>query len=105
MASILLTRQHRAAAKRRRHAFACESAQVGPADAREQLVGHGRALHRVWLALTRRGLYTHPLSQIIDCSATERELSARLGVDDGLRPLSVFRVGRSEAPAESHRMR
>jgi hypothetical protein len=68
---------------------------VGPADAPEQLVGHGRALHRVWLALTRRGLYTHPLSQIIDCSATERELSARLGVDDGLRPLSVFRVGRS----------
>jgi len=78
---------------------------VGPADAPEQLVGHGRALHRVWLALTRRGLYTHPLSQIIDCPATERELSARLGVDDGLCPLSVFRVGRSEAPAESHRMR
>jgi hypothetical protein len=78
---------------------------VGPADTPDQLVGHGRTLLRVWLALTRRGLYTHPLSQIIDCPATERELGARLGVADDTRLLSVFRTGRSDVPTRSHRLR
>jgi hypothetical protein len=78
---------------------------VGAAGSGEQVLAHGRSLHRTWLALGRRGLYTHPLSQILDCAATERELSARVGVASGRRALAVFRAGRSEPPPRSHRMR
>ena len=77
----------------------------GPAETPAQLLTHGRALLRVWLTLSRRGLYTHPLSQILDDPDTERELSARLGATSGIRPLSVFRAGRSEPPARSYRLR
>jgi hypothetical protein len=74
---------------------------TGEAGAEDVMVEHGRSLHRVWLALARHGLYTHPLSQILDCSATERRLAAQTG----MRPLAVFRAGRSEPPPRSHRMR
>lgn len=78
---------------------------AGVANLPEQLLEHGRSLHRAWLALAQRGLYTHPLSQILDCPETERELAVRVGAAAGARLLSVFRVGRSERPARSHRMR
>ena len=78
---------------------------AAPADSPEQTLTHGRALHRVWLALARRGLHTHPLSQILDCPATERELASLVGAPVGRRLLSVFRVGRSEPPPRSHRLR
>jgi hypothetical protein len=65
----------------------------------------GQSLLRVWLALARHGLHTHPLSQILDCAATERELAARVGATSPHRLLNVFRTGRSESPARSHRLR
>jgi hypothetical protein len=71
----------------------------------EDVLRHGRTLHRVWLALARRGLYTHPLSQILDCPATEPKLASQLGVTVERRVLSVFRAGRSQPPPRSHRMR
>jgi hypothetical protein len=77
---------------------------VADAGSAQQVLGHGRSLCRVWLALGRHGLHTHPLSQIIDCPATEHELASRVGAP-GRRVLSVFRVGRSKRPARSHRMR
>lgn len=80
-------------------------AEPGDRWALVTIMMHGRSLLRVWLALARRGLYTHPLSPILDCAATERDLAARVGAPSGRRPLSVFRVGRSEPPARSHRLR
>jgi nitroreductase len=77
----------------------------GRGDAPEHVLDHGRSLLRVWLALARRGLYTHPLSQILDCAETEQELSERLAVTEPSRLLSVFRAGRSATPARSHRLR
>ena len=74
---------------------------TGEAHEPEQVLAHGRALHRVWLELARRGLYTHPLSQILDDERTKRELAARIGAE----PFAVFRVGRSQAPARSARLR
>jgi len=73
----------------------------GPID----LLEHGRALLRVWLALARRHLFTHPLSQILDCPETERALAAKVGATPPARPLSVFRAGSSARPARSHRLR
>jgi hypothetical protein len=79
---------------------------VGDAGSPERVLESGRALHRLWLALARLGLYTHPLSQLLDCPDTERELAARVGAaEDERRVLCVFRVGRSKPPARSHRLR
>ena len=76
---------------------------TGAAGTQAHVLGHGRSLLRVWLALAQRGLHTHPLSQILDCAATEQELAARLGVGGEGRLLSVFRAGRSEPPPRSAR--
>ena len=78
---------------------------TGAAETPEQVLEHGRSLLRVWLALARHGLHTHPLSQILDCPATQRELVTRIGATSTPRLLSVFRVGRSGTPARSHRLR
>lgn len=64
----------------------------------------GRSLMRVWLELAHRGMYTHPLSQIVDCARTESELASRLGVAAPRRLLSVFRAGQSAQPVESARV-
>jgi hypothetical protein len=74
---------------------------TGDAGEPEQVLAHGRALLRVWLALARRGLYAHPLSQILDDERTKMELAARVGAE----PFAVFRAGRSKAPARSARLR
>lgn len=73
----------------------------GPAA---DLLARGRSLLRIWLALSARGLYTHPLSQVIDHPATEQELANRLSLGRGRRVLSLFRAGRSDVPARSHRL-
>jgi hypothetical protein len=73
----------------------------GPAD----LIGHGRALLRTWLALGERGLAAHPLSQLIDCAATAQALRDLLQLGPDESPLAVFRVGRSvEEPVRSARL-
>jgi hypothetical protein len=77
---------------------------VGAADPLEELLLSGRSLLRVWLELSASGCYTHPLSQIIDCRSTEAELTRHLALEPGRRVLSVFRAGRSELPAASHRL-
>jgi hypothetical protein len=80
-------------------------ALTAAAHSPEDVLGHGRSLCRAWLALARHGVHTHPLSQILDCSATERKLASRLAAPPGRRVLSVFRAGRSEQPPRSHRLR
>jgi hypothetical protein len=77
---------------------------VGAADGFEELLLSGRSLLRVWLELSISGCYTHPLSQIIDCSSTADGLAGRLALEPGRRLLSVFRAGRSEPPPQSHRL-
>ncbi|MEJ3658126.1 nitroreductase [Actinomycetes bacterium KLBMP 9759] len=59
----------------------------------------GRALMRIWLALSGEGLSCHPVSQIIDCPATRARLAARLGIADPRRLVHVARVGRPVGPA------
>ena len=67
----------------------------GAADSPEELVAAGRDLVRSWYALSARGIAVHPLSQLIDCPDTARELGRRTGA----RPLAVFRAGRPAASA------
>lgn len=74
---------------------------TGEAHDPAQVLAQGRALLRVWLALARRGLHTHPLSQILDDERTKRKLWERVGEE----PFAVFRAGRSEPPARSARQR
>jgi nitroreductase len=73
----------------------------GSPDAAEDMVRAGRELLRVWYALAARGISVHPLSQLVDCAETERELRRRVGA----RPLAVFRAGRPvSAPPRSARL-
>lgn len=67
-----------------------------PAGSPAALVRAGQELVRVWYGLAERGIAVHPLSQILDCPRTERELARRLG--GGERPLAVFRAGRAAGP-------
>ncbi|MEY9964596.1 hypothetical protein ABIA33_002638 [Streptacidiphilus sp. MAP12-16] len=69
----------------------------------EGMAEAGRDLVRAWYALARQGLSVHPLSQLVDCADTERELRHRVGA----RPLAVFRAGRpspSAVPPRSARL-
>jgi hypothetical protein len=77
-------------------------ARTGSSSA--QVLESGRSLMRVWLHLSAAGLYTHPLSQVIDSAVTERRLADNLGLSDTQRILSVFRAGRSDPPPRSHRL-
>lgn len=80
---------------------------VGPADATpEDQLRLGRTLFRVWLTLTREGLATHPLSQLIDAPATRATLAGDLGVADPARLLHIARAGRplSTPPSSARRV-
>lgn len=73
----------------------------GSPEAAEDMIRAGRELLRVWYALAAQGISVHPLSQLIDCAETERELRRRIGA----RPLAVFRAGRPvSAPPRSARL-
>lgn len=69
----------------------------GPADPKGQIEA-GRTLMRLWLTLTRHGLASHPLSQIIDSPTTRAALATTLGTDPS-RLLHITRVGRPLTPA------
>ncbi|MFC4147963.1 nitroreductase [Micromonospora mangrovi] len=60
-------------------------------------VEFGRVLMRTWLTLHAAGLAAHPLSQLIDASATRAALGATLDVAPE-RLLHVARVGRPVGP-------
>ncbi|GAB3840957.1 hypothetical protein ACFPIJ_44470 [Dactylosporangium cerinum] len=78
---------------------------VGSAVTPEAVIDHGRALVRVWLALSERGLTVHPLSQLLDCAATSARLAARLDLAPDESPLAVFRAGRPlQTPVRSARI-
>ena len=78
---------------------------VGSAVTPEAVIEHGRALVRVWLALSERGLSVHPLSQLLDCAATGIQLAERLGLAPDESPLAVFRTGRPlQEPVRSARI-
>jgi hypothetical protein len=94
------TRSARSVLEREGSVLMLEAPAEGPAE----LMAAGRALMRAWLALTAAGCATHPLSQILDCEETERELMRRLDLPAGTRLLSVFRAGRSKPAPRSHRL-
>ncbi|GAB2639877.1 nitroreductase family protein [Nocardia goodfellowii] len=67
-------------------------------------IGAGRALLRIWLELSRHGHTTHPLSQLLDCSATRATLADLLGIGEPASLLHVARCGRpATLPAPSFR--
>jgi len=78
---------------------------VGSPVTPETVIDSGRALVRVWLALSERGLHVHPLSQLLDCAATAARLTARLDLAPDEAPLAVFRTGRPlQEPVRSARI-
>lgn len=63
-------------------------------------VAMGRVLMRQWLALSKAGYATHPLSQLIDCQGTRETLAGRTGITDPARLVSVYRAGRPAGQAQ-----
>ena len=63
----------------------------------------GRSLMRLWLTLSKCGIYSHPLSQILDFPDTRQKLSERLACVASELIVSIFRLGVSERPAVSRR--
>ena len=71
-----------------------------PANGPASQVAMGRVLMRQWLALSKAGYATHPLSQLIDCQGTRATLAGRLGISDPARLVSVYRAGRPAGQTE-----
>jgi hypothetical protein len=72
---------------------------AGPAESDEETqLTFGRVLMRMWLTLSRHGLASHPLSQLIDATSTRHQLAERLGVA-APQLLHIARVGRPLTPA------
>ncbi len=78
---------------------------VGNVATPEDLLGHGRALPRVWLALTEIDVSVHPLSQLLDCATTAEEVRTLLDLGSHESALAIFRTGRPRTePVRSARI-
>ena len=64
----------------------------------------GRRLQRVWLTAAAHGLVTHPLSAALDVAATRPRALEPFGLEEGERPVNLFRLGRSAPAARSPRL-
>jgi hypothetical protein len=78
---------------------------VGPFEGHDDWVRSGRLLARLWLALTRAGLYLHPFGSIITNEPANERLRARLEHDPSQGTLwFIMRVGASAEPPRSARL-
>jgi hypothetical protein len=79
---------------------------VGPFDSPQDWTRSGRLLARLWLTLTREGLYLHPFGSIITNAPAHEQLRARLGHDPAQGALwFIMRLGASAEPPRSERLR
>jgi hypothetical protein len=78
---------------------------AGPFDAPQDWTRSGRMLARLWLTLTREGLYLHPFGSTITNESAHEHLRARLGHNPAQGTLwFVMRVGASAEPPRSARL-
>jgi hypothetical protein len=79
---------------------------IGPFDSPEDWTRSGSLLARLWLTLTREGLYLHPFGSIITNEPAHELLRARLGHDPAQGALwFIMRLGASPEPPRSARLR
>ena len=77
---------------------------IGPSGGNPVALEGGRQLQKIWLSLSQKGYFTHPISQIIDCPKTYDLLQGRIHLEKSRQIFSIFRVGRSEKPTRSYRL-
>jgi hypothetical protein len=78
---------------------------TGPFDSPEDWTRSGRLLARLWLTLTRQGLYLHPFGSIITNEPAHERLRARLGHEPAQGALwFIMRLGASAQPPRSARL-
>jgi hypothetical protein len=78
---------------------------AGPFDGPDEWTRSGRLLARLWLTLTRAGLYLHPFGSIITNEPANERLRVRLEHDSALGTLwFIMRVGGSAEPPRSARL-
>jgi hypothetical protein len=72
----------------------------------EDWIRSGRMLARLWLTMTARDVYLHPFGSIVTNESANRRLLERIPHDPKRGMLwLVFRLGRSDQPPRSHRLR
>lgn len=76
-------------------------ALAGPFWDRSSALDAGACLLRLWLEMTRIGLYIHPFGNLVTNLAARRSMEAITGDDD---IWIVFRIGRTPTPPRSHRL-
>lgn len=76
-------------------------ALAGPFWDRSPALDAGACLLRLWLEMTRFGLYIHPFGNLVTNLAARRSMEALTGDED---IWIVFRIGRTTAPPRSHRL-
>jgi len=78
---------------------------IGPFDSPEDWTRSGRLLARLWLTLTREGLYLHPFGSIITNEQAHEQLRTRLEHDSAQGALwFIMRLGASAEPPRSARL-
>ena len=78
----------------------------GDFETPEDWIRSGRMLARLWLTMTARNVHLHPFGSIVTNEDAHRRLLERIPPDGGRGTLwLVFRLGRSEEPPRSHRLR
>jgi len=78
---------------------------TGPFDSPDDWTRSGRLLARLWLTLTREGLYLHPFGSTITNEPAHEQLSARLEHDPAQGALwFIMRLGASTEPPRSARL-
>ena len=80
----------------------------GPYRDSRDWVGAGRCMIRLWLMLTRQGIYWHPYGSVITSEAARRNMIRYLQLpeesDEGDMVWLLLRLGRSKQPPLSHRL-
>ena len=76
---------------------------TGPFATPDDAFAAGRLLARLWLTLTKHGVYLHPFGSVITNRRANARLRERIGLDDGT-PWLLVRLGRSAEPPRSLRL-
>jgi hypothetical protein len=78
----------------------------GPFETPKDWIRAGRMLARLWLTMTARDVFLHPFGSIFTNEAANRRLLERIPNDPSRGTMwLIFRLGRSEEPPRSHRLR
>ena len=77
---------------------------IGEFNKRDDWIKSGHMLARLWLTMTKYGVYMHPFGSIITNDKSHQILQNKIKVDESVNTLwLIFRLGYSDVPPRSYR--